>query len=476
VFLAKKGVQLPQKGTFFLIAANGAFVRKDTGIFEGLVSVPFKDVPGINSIGYCLPTEQGPVFFNSTSVKQKTYSGGWFGKDDDDDASLTNVKMVNPLTGKAVSEEDDDEANKLLSARPYINMNLPKIPPEIIYRALLFFRKVYRKHRSESAVILCFNVETNEYSLYCPKQDVSGAHVDYDRRYYKRTKRGEVHFPPDHETPDQNYGKVDPVMCEMVKNGFQMVGSIHSHANFSAFHSGTDTHDEASMNGVHITLGHVADGEFSWASSLALNDHREQVEAENVAVGVVRVGDQKAANSKWISTGSQNYYNIELEDLSAIHDEYDKFIDDNWMDKVEHGFFGGKGNRVAGASYGGSSYSRSGGYSSSPYAAGWEYEEDDDGLEGGTSYVMVNGQWVPAKEAEEIEKQAAFDADADAGTDGDADDDKPDNVDDALTEVSEAADDDTDSWAEYEKEQGETAEATESPATGDEGDDLTIID
>lgn len=460
VILARKGVQLPEKGTYFLIAANGAFVRKDTGIFEGLVSVPFKDVPGINSVGYCLPTQQGPIFFNSSVVKTKKST--FWSKDNDDDEALTSVKMVNPLTGKPISEEDDAEEHKLLNARPYINMNLPKVPAHIIYKALLFFRKVYRKHRSEAAVILCYNPDTDEYGLYCPKQDVSGAHVDYDRRFYNRNKRGEVNVPEAGEN-HQTYGKIDDVMIEMSKQGFRNVGTIHSHANFSAFHSGTDTHDESSFDGVHITLGHVADGEFSWASSLALNDHRETVEAENVAFGVVRVGDQKAQKSKWISAGSQNYYTIELENLQEVHDEYDQFIEDNWMKKVDHGFFGGS-RRSGGVSYG-SGYSYAGGYSSSPYSPGWEYEEDDDGLEGGTSYVMVNGHWVKASEAEEMERASAFGEGKDAGDD---DDDQSESFNETWDEYQKGDDDGSENGS-------EPAEKLEASSQSEE-DDTTIID
>lgn len=240
VILAKKGAKFPDKGTFFVIAANGAFVRKDLGLFEGLVSMPLKDVPGAVKVGYAIKTSEGSVYVQKSEPvpEQKWY------KDEDEDI----LQIVDPNTGKLMGETEENLDQRLLAVEPYINMNLPKLPQEVIYNALLFFRKVYNKFRAEAIVLLAYNEAKEEYKLFCPKQKVSGGHIDYDRDLSERltTLR---------ENEDEDWR-------ELLESGYTRVGTIHSHCNFQAFHSGTDTEDESSFNGVHITLGHVVDQEF----------------------------------------------------------------------------------------------------------------------------------------------------------------------------------------------------------------------
>jgi proteasome lid subunit RPN8/RPN11 len=250
---------------------------------------------------------------------------------------------------------------------------------------LLFFREVYRKHRAEAIVILAYNQTEGCYTLCCPTQDVSQGHVTYDRDW-------------------QNYAE----------DGYKPVGTIHSHCNFQAFHSGVDTGDEADYDGVHITLGHVAEEAFSWASSLVLNDHRESVEADNVATELLRVGDRSVRQSRFIAVGAQNYYEVNLtkEELQQLRTE-SKVELEAWMANVKEP----KRNFLGGGGSGG--YSGYTGYSSYNTVSGYdEYEEDE--LGGGVSYVLVNGKWVPYNGFED-----ADDADdADDATDSDSSEDE----------------------------------------------------
>ena len=198
-------------------------------------------------------------------------------------------------------------------------LKLPKIPGRIIGQALNFFRMVFDKYRSESYVTLLYSAKLNQYRLWCPKQKVSHGSVNYDRT-----------DQPDYE--------------DRMTNDWQMCGTIHSHCDFSAFHSGTDTHDEASFDGIHITLGHVNKSEFSMCASVAINDQRETLEPEQCCNGVIRVPTKETKYSKYMTFSDAYYFDLELpeEDAQGLVADLET-IENEWMPKVEKetwSFFG----------------------------------------------------------------------------------------------------------------------------------------
>lgn len=99
-----------------------------------------------------------------------------------------------------------------------------------------FFTDVYKKHSSEVAILLYYNFEEKRWGWLVPKQTVSGASVDY--------KLEESKFIYD-----------DGTLADAVPDKYTQMGSIHSHASMSAFHSGTDDKDEYNFDGLHITIG-----------------------------------------------------------------------------------------------------------------------------------------------------------------------------------------------------------------------------
>lgn len=265
VYLYEDGLELPKKGKYYLVTANGIFFHKETKVGSGLVKVD-------------------------------------------------GIPWLEPASAS-------------------MSLNLPKLPGLIIAQAHNFFRLVFETHRSESYVTLMYSGKLNQYKLWCPKQTVSAGSVNYDRT-------------------DQ------PSFDDRTQNDWQMVGTIHSHCDFSAFHSGTDTHDESTFDGIHITLGHVNRDNFSMVASVAFNNQRESMEPENCCMGVVRVGNRQVVSSKHMTWGDANYFNVELTDAEAqqlVRDMED--IRDNWMDKVtklEYTHYTGGGNRQHGGYFPGS--------------------------------------------------------------------------------------------------------------------------
>lgn len=94
-------------------------------------------------------------------------------------------------------------------------LNLPKkIPYEIFLQAISFFRGVAdRFSNAETALQIFWNRSKEEYFVYCPKQEVTGATVDFTR---------------------------DPVL----EQEHLLVMDIHSHNTMGAFFSATDNKDE----------------------------------------------------------------------------------------------------------------------------------------------------------------------------------------------------------------------------------------
>lgn len=200
-------------------------------------------------------------------------------------------------------------------------LKLPKIPGSIIGQALTFFRKVFAAYKSEAYVTLLYSTKLNQYRLWCPQQKVSAASVNYDRT-------------------DQ------PSFEDRTANDWQMCGTIHSHCDFSAYHSGTDIGDEASFDGIHITLGHVNRAQFSMEASVAINEQREKLEPENCCCGVVRISNKELVSRPNMSWGDASFFDLELSEAEAQQLVSDTpIIETEWMPKVEHnGWQGGQFN------------------------------------------------------------------------------------------------------------------------------------
>jgi PRTRC genetic system protein A len=307
IHVATKGVELPKKGTYYLITKSGFYIHKDTGLIKALVEV--------------------------------------------------------------------DEIPFICDVEPYCEMLLPKLPADIIARAKTFFEAVFNKHRSESAVVLHYNPKIQDYYLHCPEQQVSygGVHYDLDDRF----------------------------------EDYQLVGTIHSHCDFNAFHSGTDIGDEEHQDGLHITLGHVNQQSFSASGCLVVNGSRFEVALENAALGVRPVTMQAGIKNPNINLHQQNHYRISLsdEEIAILEANYGDEIKE-WVKtqvKAQAGFFGG------GRGFGGGWREKKDNvYTLDRTDGKWKNHKGEEQGQGGTS-VLGGG---PSQYEEVDESEETWDAEA----------------------------------------------------------------
>jgi hypothetical protein len=140
----------------------------------------------------------------------------------------------------------------------YAHMSLPKMKAKKFGEVLGFFKMVYEHYRAEAGTILNLkthptNPHMKKLDFTVPLQKVSGGSCKYEI------------------VIDPNY-----LNC----------GTIHSHAGFGAFHSGTDVNDEKYFDGLHITVGNVDRVHFSMSACVVINGKRVQVDPKQYIEGI----------------------------------------------------------------------------------------------------------------------------------------------------------------------------------------------
>lgn len=146
----------------------------------------------------------------------------------------------------------------------HLKCDLPKIPARHIWRIKEFFRRVVAKFHSEAEVNLYYSKEKNDFKIHIPEQSVSHGGVRYQR----------VALSHHEEMSD-----------------YLRIGTIHSHCDFGAFHSGTDVDDEGDFDGIHITFGNNDRDEFTISASVVMNGYRSKIDPLLVIEGVDGAGE-----------------------------------------------------------------------------------------------------------------------------------------------------------------------------------------
>ena len=168
-------------------------------------------------------------------------------------------------------------------------IKLPKIPSKIFNKIKYFFQEVYKKHRSEVAILLWYNFGEKEWLIEVPKQSVSGASVKYER---------------DEEKINEN-----------TKSGFTCVGSIHSHCEMSAFHSGVDDADEYNFDGLHITIGKVISNP-EYACRFIIKNQEYELEKEHC---IELIDDKIFEINDWMENVNKKEYKINQQYLTGYN-------------------------------------------------------------------------------------------------------------------------------------------------------------
>jgi PRTRC genetic system protein A len=231
IYILDGKTELPKKGTFYVIAQDGIYLQKETGLINALVKVE-------------------------------------------------KISFLQKLTAKA-------------------ELNLPKIPSEILVAPLLFFRRVYERHNSEAGLLLYYSHEKNIYEIHASAQEVSHASVDYE------------------------------IQGRYEKEGLSLVGTIHSHCDFNAFHSGIDVHDERDLDGIHITIGRVDQPYFTISSTIAVNNNRFEVNPEDLIFGLRKVEftpKPKVDYKRLFGVKQDSFYYDDYRDVSWFSREFDNYL------------------------------------------------------------------------------------------------------------------------------------------------------
>ena len=145
--------------------------------------------------------------------------------------------------------------------REEVALKLPRIPGELLARAIGLFREVLRRHRGEAIVLLHFEPAAGRYTLTVPEQHVAGGHLEY---------------------------AIGPTPTGLIR-----VGTIHSHADAEAFHSELDDWDERHDDGLHVTVGNL-DGRVSLSCSLVVDGRRFPLQAGAVFTPIPEAGAEEA--------------------------------------------------------------------------------------------------------------------------------------------------------------------------------------
>lgn len=171
----------------------------------------------------------------------------------------------------------------------YAKMNLPKIKAKVFGQVLGFFRMIYKEYRTEAGTIL--NLKTHPQNPKLKKVDFTVPH--------QRVSSGSCKYEI----------VIDPTYINC--------GTIHSHANFSAFHSGTDINDERYFDGLHITVGHVDQNKFSVSACVVVNGKRVKVNPSKYIEGLIKITED---DNSYFSGDHLDYFSVE-DDSLVIEDK-----------------------------------------------------------------------------------------------------------------------------------------------------------
>ena len=149
----------------------------------------------------------------------------------------------------------------LYPSREQLEMRFPPLPAEPLEEVLAFFAEVNRCFDGEAIVMIFFDPGARSYCFDAPPQRIPG-YRDFrgNLRAYLRLDYGSAPRP----------------------DGHLLFGTIHSHADLSAYSSGVDCDDERFGDGLHIVYGHFGSSALSRSAGFVAGGRRFRVEPAQV--------------------------------------------------------------------------------------------------------------------------------------------------------------------------------------------------
>ena len=188
------------------------------------------------------------------------------------------MESIAPVKNISVLEDVETSAH----------LHIPKIPGKLFAKVYKFTKEVYKLYSSESVTLLYYNEHDKSFKILIPDQEVSGSSVDYKE-------------------------------IESIDN-HNLIGTIHSHAGFSAFHSPTDDKDEKHFDGIHITIGDLKSDTFELSCSIVSNGSRFMNIPEEYIEGIKLVGSDnpKIISKDYILNNSIKYISFDRTWLNKV--------------------------------------------------------------------------------------------------------------------------------------------------------------
>jgi PRTRC genetic system protein A len=198
--------------------------------------------------------------------------------------------MIFKRNGVSTAVVKVDSVSGLAELEQKIRFTAEKLPLDLVRKVTAWFKAVYRKYQSEAVGYLFYQATTGEWEFVPPVQTATGASAKYE------------------EAPK--------------REGWSVVGTIHSHGSMSAFHSGVDDADEKFFDGVHITIGRV-DSVPEYSCSIVVQGKREVVDPATLINGMAPAEEIPSA---WLTAmkekaprGLEPLFQVKAEKLYAAY-------------------------------------------------------------------------------------------------------------------------------------------------------------
>jgi hypothetical protein len=185
-------------------------------------------------------------------------------------------------------------------------VRFPRVKASTLEFIVGFFARVYELHRSESVVLLFWDLDAQRYKVHVPEQEATvsrgwgGGRSPIDVRYVVPTPP-----PPRH----------------------LLVGDVHCHGNLGAFASLTDEIDERYRDGVHGVVGRIESEPPQFHLELAIDGHRFELQEDQLFEGYRQ--RRRYVPRKWLDR-----VKVKVESLSRVS-VWSAGDDDWWRSKKD---------------------------------------------------------------------------------------------------------------------------------------------